>query len=88
MSTYIERLKYIEKRIKCIILGHNIEYGYNYEKGLTIQRCSRCYKILSKGKPYLEKVKWVKYYIDAIIVKNVMIAKIKQVDAVLNFFIQ
>jgi hypothetical protein len=53
MSTYIERLKYIEKRIKCIILGHNIEYGYNYEKGLTIQRCSRCYKILSPQKHYV-----------------------------------
>jgi len=54
---YLERLKYLESKIKCLLLGHVIEYGYNYEKALMIQRCKRCKKIIGKAQTYMEKVK-------------------------------
>jgi hypothetical protein len=55
MSTFKDRMEYIEKRIKCIIIGHAPQKGYNVSKGLMIIRCARCYKILSKEEYYLKK---------------------------------
>lgn len=55
--TIKDKLIQLDNKIKCLTFGHHIEYGYNYEKELMIERCSRCKKILSKALPILEKFK-------------------------------